>query len=219
MDTQRLGLVNVQPGVRLILLQFSFSNPEVVPHSVCQLGRELGAERRMRENLPAGKLVIEPHEDVGLAGFVMQLRTNGYELVDAFHQLRDDQRNPRRTYQMVRYVFMRREHVCSTASFVQVRATLLNGLLDLLVQALWRCRVYLNPLFVDGCRVVGESAVSINLDARKSLFSCGQRIAVWRRDENGEKMGEAPMPIQLAYELRFRDNAIEIVPATAPVSA
>lgn len=216
MDTQKL--VNVAPSVRVIALQFSFSNADFVPKSVRQQGRESAQEQRARENLSTGELVIDPHEDADLIQFVEQVGLNGYELVDAFHQPRDDQHNPRRAFQMVRFVFLRREHVRSTAAFIQTRATLLNEMIEMCEQALWRVRVYLNPLIIDGRRVIGENAVSINLDARKPLFTNGERVAIWRRDEHGQKIGDAKVPIQATHEIHFRDNAIELVPAAAPVA-
>lgn len=217
MDTQKL--VDVTPSVRLIALQFSFSNADFVPKSVRRQGRESAQEQRARENLPTGELVIEPHEDSNLLEFLNQLGQNGYELVDAFHQPRDDQHNPRRSFQMVRFVFLRREHVRSTAAFIQTRATLLNELREMCELALWRTRVYLNPLVVEGRRLVGEHAVSINFDARKPLFTNGERVAIWRRAENGEKIGDSKVPIQPAHELRFRENAIELIPTELPVNA
>jgi len=49
---------------------------------------------------------------------------------------------------------------------------------------------------MDGEEIPGQRAVSINLEAREPLFRPdGQPVVVWQKDERGERVGDAPLPI------------------------
>lgn len=98
-------MVALNGTVRLVALQFSFSNPDAIPASVKRLNRETQEERVERKGHSSGVMVIEPTEKCSLAEFLGELETAGYEMVDAFYKERIDAKDSRRkrTYHMARF--------------------------------------------------------------------------------------------------------------------
>ncbi|MEX1997299.1 MAG: hypothetical protein WEA04_01300 [Candidatus Andersenbacteria bacterium] len=213
MDVNSCGLTNVSSAVRLIALQFSFSNPDVVPLCVRQLPQETSNDSLKRRSVANGELVINPIENVGLVEFLGELESNGYEMVDGVYQTRVNPKNPRQPYHMVRFVFARREYIQPNKEFGERRPLVRQALRTMCEQAMWRVRAFLNPLFVGDEEVYGESAVSINLEARKPLFdNFGQSLKVWRKDADGKRLGDAPVPLQPDYSLNFAADQIRVQP-------
>lgn len=207
-------MVELDSFVRLIALQFSFSNPDVIPASVKRLDRETPEERNERKKHSNGTLVIEPTENCSLVDFLGELEAAGYEMVDAFYKERIDPKDPygRRTYHMVRYLFARREFVDLSEEFKAVRDVNSRELRSICEVAMWRVRALLNPFFKDGEEIPGQRAVSINLESRKPLFRPdGQPVTVWQKDESGNRLGEAPLPLKPDHCLRIEENAVRLV--------
>src|SRR4051812_33826878 len=114
--------VQLGPSVRLVSLQFSFSNPDVVPDCIKRLPRETPTEATARKTVPIpGQAIIQPTEDISLVEIPKLLEEARYELVDAFYKPRIDPNNSRKTYHMVRFVFAHREHVSLSPEFALVR--------------------------------------------------------------------------------------------------
>jgi len=208
------SLTNVDATVQLIMLQFSFSNINVVPECVRDLPRESINESLSRKRIANGELVINPIENVDVVTFLTDLTSSGYELVDASYQHRVDRRDLRRTYHMVRFVFARSEHATLSNEFLAIRKNIVASLREMCEQAIWRVRLFLNPLFSNDEEVMGEHAVSINLERRTPFCdNVGKPVKVWQKDDNGERIGDAPVQIRPDYYLNFLDRTIQVLPS------
>ena len=206
-------MVALDSSVRLVALQFSFSNPGAMPVSVKRLNQETSEERNERKNHSSGTLVIEPTENCSLVDFLDDLKSAGYEMVDAFYKERIDPKYPRgqRTYHMVRFLFARREFVDLSEEFKVVRDIISKELRSICEVAMWRVRTFLNPFYKDGEEVIGYRAISVNLESRKPLFCPdGQPVTVWQKDEKGNRVGDAPLPLKPDYCLRVKDNTVQL---------
>ena len=209
-------MVALNGTVRLVALQFSFSNPDAIPASVKRLNRETQEERVERKNHSSGVMVIEPTEKCSLVEFLGELEAAGYEMVDGFYKMRIDAKDPsgKRSYHMVRFLFARREFVELSDEFKKVRDTIRTELRSICETAMWRVRSFSNPFYKNGEEIPDQRAVSINLEARQPLFRPdGQPVTVWQKDENGKRMGDAPLPIKGDYCLRIVGDAVQLVTA------
>ncbi len=207
-------MVALNGSVRMVALQFSFSNPDAIPVSVKRQNRETPEERVVRKSHSSGVMVIEPTEKCSLEEFLVKLEAAGYEMVDAFYKERIDPKDPRgkRTYHMVRFLFARREFVELSDEFKKVRDGILVDLMTICQEALWRVRSFSNPFYKNGEEIPDQRAVSVNLEARQPLFRPdGQPVTVWQKDENGKRVGEAPLPIKADYCLRIVGDAVSLM--------
>jgi len=194
-------------NVRMIVVQFSFSNPEVIPSGIKRRGRESVFEHVARKLQATGERVIEPTENVFLGHLVGDLEGNGFELVDAFYQCRPKGENLDRTYYMVRFLFARREFAMPSAEFMQVRDAIRAELQEMLRIAFWRVRAFLNPFYLDGVEVPGQKSLSINLEARVPLFFPDGRLIMARRKENGKKIGN-PQSLQPDFAMSVAEGLV-----------
>lgn len=191
---------------RLVLLQFSFTNENVVPASVREMRTE--DEKALCDRLgrkPSGILTIEPTEGCSAIDILDDLESSGYQLVDAFYQERLDSKDKDRnnTFFMVRFIFAQEEHAKVSGEFLQVRDDVRAELVKMCREALWRALAYSNPFYEKGEEVEGVRVISVNFAARKSLFQpSGQPVLVWQKDENKLRVGDAPVPIPPACQLR-----------------
>lgn len=194
-------------GIRLIAIQFSFSNPNAIPPSVKHRKPETLEEREERKSHATGKLIIPPTENCSIAEFLGELEATGYEMVDAFYKERIDPKDPhgKRTYHMVRFLFASSEFVENLhEEFLNARGIIRTDLAEMARTALWRVRAFLNPLYKDGEEITEQCAISINLEARKPLFNPdGTPVTMWQKDEKGERVGNAPIPFQAKHHFRL----------------
>ena len=182
--------------VKLINLQFSFSNSAVVPSGLPRRPLETSSERYARtDRTPTGAHVIQFVEDVSLCDLADDLQQNEFELTDAFSQ----RRGVTRAFEMVRFVFT------ITPPGTRDTKTFHQSLQMMCQQALWRVGVWLNPFFVEGGRQApGQHAISISCNSRKPLYdNTGRPVKIWRKDANGQRLGAAPIAIKAKYALRF----------------
>lgn len=209
-------MVALNGSVRLVAIQFSFSNPDVIPSSVKRLNRETQEERVERKNHSSGVVVIEPTEKCSSVEFLGELEAAGYEMVDAFYKERIDPKDPRgkRTYHMVRFLFARHKFVELSDEFKKVRDVIRAELRSICESAMWRVRSFSNPFYKNGEEIPDQRTVSINLEVRQPLFRPdGQPVTVWQKDENGERVGDAPLPLKASYCLHIVDDAIQLTMA------
>jgi hypothetical protein len=209
-------MIVLDGSIRMVGIQFSFSNSGVVPSSARCLSSETWTERRERKSYPRGVMVIEPTERCSLVEFLGELEMAGYELVDAFYKERINVKDPRRAYHMVRFLFARHEFVEISDEFEQVRDDIRTELQEMLRVAMWRVRAFSNPFYQNGEEIPGQRALSVNLEARQPLFRPdGQPVTVWQRDERGRRVGLAPQPSKPAFRLAVVGNevVIEVNPA------
>lgn len=209
-------MVALNGTVRLVALQFSFSNPDVIPATVKRQDRETPEERVGRKSHSSGVMVIEPTEKCSIEEFLEELEAAGYEMVDGFYKERIDANDPRgkRSYHMVRFLFARREFVELSDEFKKVRDTIHAELWSICEAAMWRVRSFSNPFYKNGEEIPDQRTVSINLEARQPLFRPdGQTVTVWQKDENGKRVGDAPLPLKADYCLRIVGDAVQLVTA------
>lgn len=208
-------MVMLNGYIRLITLQFSFSNPDAIP-VMKRLDRETQEELAERKSHSSGILVIEPTEKCSLVEFLGELETAGYEMVDAFYKERIDPKDPRgkRTYHMVRFLFAHHEFMGLSDEFKKVRDNMRTALSEMCRVAMWRVRSFSNPFYNNGKEIPDQCAVSINLEARQPLFRPdGQPIMVWQKDENGERIGDTPILLKADYCLQIMGDAICLIKA------
>ncbi|MBU1179605.1 hypothetical protein KJ885_01540 [Patescibacteria group bacterium] len=217
-------MLNLDESVKLVSLQFSFSNRNAVPAWLPSIDPETPAEQQARAKRNAdasGEEMIPPTEKCSLAMIVDDLEEAGYVLVDGLHQERINAKDTRRTYQMCRFVFLRRDAVEELRDELgSTRAKITEGLGELCLLAMWRVRAFLNPLFkgsvLSKCPELfsGDEpphAASINMETREPLFRPdGQPIMVWQKDENGERTGAEKVPLSPKHCLCVEDGAIQL---------
>lgn len=197
------GLLNGQ--VRLVLLQFAFSNLKHVPSCLKQK-----SEKTLKES-PAikGELCLSATEDVGVVDFIADLESMNYQLVDSYYQIRS--RNGQQ-YAVVRFLFAEKEQASVSDEFKKMLPEIEQALLQICESAMWRARAFLNPFFKDGRIIDDVYALSVNLEARKPLLdSTGKPIFQWQKDENGEKIGDSPISLRPEKFLKIIDGDIRIV--------
>lgn len=207
-------MVQLDTSLRLVMLQFSFSNPDAIPPLVAHRNPETPEERTERKSRSDGTMLIQPTPDCSLLQFLDELENAGYELVDAFHKERIDAKDPagKRMYHMARFVFARREYAKPSDEFRKARDLIRAELWGVCEKTIWRVRAYLNPFYKDGVEIARQHAISVNLEARTPLFRPdGQPVTVWQKDKDGNRLGDAPLPLQPAHHLRIVANAMQLV--------
>ena len=208
-------MLTPQGPVRIVMLQFSFTNIEAVPALIRCIDEETPEKRSERKSIVNGVMMIPPTEHCSVHAFaVKDLWLAGYELVDAFYEERIDPRDQskRRKYHVVRFTFAHSDFVNVSEQFKAVRPALVAGLQQICSTALWRVRAFSNPFFNEGEEVEGQRALSLNLEVRVPLFRPdGSSVTVWRKDEQGERVGEAPLPLRAQHELRVVDESPTLV--------
>ena len=202
--------------VRMVLMQFSFSNPNAVPDVIRRVEPENwtgGVQRRMRST---GVMVMEPTPSCSMLEFPAELEDQGYELVDALVQKRPDQkdRTGKAVYHAVRFTFVRREFASELSeAFQNVRGIIREELLEMCCDALWRVRAFDNPFFRDDEEVPGQRVLVVNLEARTPLFRAnGEFVTVWQKDAAGNRVGDEPLPLEPTHHLRIVDGTVSLVP-------
>lgn len=174
-------------SVHKILLQFSFSNPDIAPSAIMHLPKENDDESIRRnqrkqagteknELIPAGK---NP-ELVNVESLPADILLHGnWEFVATFCQTRNHT-NGSSVYYTARFVFSRPHCAEPTEAFYKnFRGLAYAELQALAMLGLWRVRLYKNPLFKDGKPVKGAYEISINLDARQPMYEQdGKQCAV-----------------------------------------
>ncbi|MEK7658279.1 MAG: hypothetical protein AAB352_00235 [Patescibacteria group bacterium] len=200
----------------MVVVQFSFTNPAAIPEVVKRTEKESPAEHKERKTHSNGVLVIEPTPGCGLVEFPLGLEQAGFELVDASYKERIDPKDPRqrRTYHMVRFVFCRRESAELSDEFRSVRDEIRFALQNMAENAMWRVRVFDNPFFFKDEEVQDQRALSVNLAARDTIVQPnGELIKRWEKDDQGNRIGEGPVPIVPKRQLCVRGGTVQIVPA------
>ena len=210
-------MVELNRRVRLVAVQFSFSNSNMIPVSVKHLEKENTEERTKRKGYSRGVRVIEPTMKCSLEGFVEDLKKAGYEMVDAFYKERI---NPkcRKTYHMIHFLFARREFVDISDEFIKAREGIYSELHSICKSTMWRVRAFSNPLYEKGKEVHGQHSVSINTEVREPLFyPDGHLIEVWQKDAKGNRVGDVKVPLVPENRLSVVENIVTLVMALIEV--
>ena len=193
--------------VRLAVMQFTFTRSELVPKSFGIRGEKAFQDGDETQRVP-GEQVIDQTPEVGILPFVGDLTEAGYELVNAFSRR---QSNNSGSYFKANFEFVQKEHAQVSEFFLKQREAAMADLTKLVTEAMWQTRAYLNLFFSRGVPVEGVSSVFINLAKRVPLVDAKGPLLRWQRDERGEKVGTAPIPIAPKRFLRVRDCGISIV--------
>jgi len=218
-DTKRviLMLLSIDGVVQLVVLQFSFANIKAIPATISNIGwgwetPEESEERRKRNITGSGVLVIEPTLDCSLLEFLTDLEAE-WQMVEAFGQERINLNHDRReTFYMIRFIFAPRSSATPTENFLKILEDCQSGLEEMCRRAIWRVRMFSNPLYRDGVEVVGQRHLSINMEGRKPLFQPdGKPVVARLKDENRQPIGD-PLPIQPEFQLRIVGETIQLVP-------
>ena len=206
-------MVTIDTSIRMIMIQFSFSNPDAIPAFI----RGLERQRETREECVSRKVgvngspCISPTEGCTVREFVENLEAAGYQLVDAFYQRRVDHKDPRgnRWYHMARFVFASAEWADPSEEFIAMRTNVKASLQEMCEASLWRVRGFLNPFYQEGQEIAGQHAVSINCESRQPLKqSDGKPVVSWQKDAAGNRVGNAPLPLQPKHSLKVIEKEI-----------
>jgi hypothetical protein len=196
---------------RLVMLQFSFSNAGIIPDTVRRREPESRNESAVRKARQGGVLAIEPHENTAISEFVTQLRESGYVLVDGFYQARQDVKNPKQMYHVVRFTFAKDAYAEVTDEFKKIQPKLMADLRTITTTAFWRVRAFSNPFYKDGEEISGFTAPSFNFEARVPRFlPDGNPVTARRKDAEGKKVGD-PVPLEPAGRLVVQNGSVAIV--------
>ena len=211
-------MVKLDGAMRLVLLQFTFSNSDAIPPTVKRRQPEVRAERDVRKGRSDGKLMIEHTERCSMLEFVNELEAAGYELVDAFHQARParpDSTGPR-YYHNVRFTFAHKDYVQITDEFRAMREGLRQELLEIVKTSLWRVRGLANPFYVDG-QPNGQTVLSLNMEVREPLFRPdGTRVFEWPRHlkkKENRRPEDQPIYLQAKYTLHALGDTVYVMEA------
>jgi len=208
MATQMRGVVG--KDVRLFIIQFSYSNFEITPEGLFEKPDETAEEVNKRRSAIKGRMCLQPTSEVDGLPVLYDLRHKEYVMVDGFKKTREKDGRP---YQLVRFVFARPDGATPSPEFVAHREVCYAGLCQLLEQALWRARAFVNPLFAGGDVVDGESTISLNFEARKPIVNRnGQMVLERREDDNGQRGGELG-PVSSELQLRILNGILRVAGA------
>jgi hypothetical protein len=194
--------------LRIVSLRFRVNNLKLVPQGIREkVHNETPSQFIARQSSrAAGEECIAPTKDVSCAQFLNDLTATGYVMIDAFFQVL----NPK--YIIVRFDFVILEHFLPSDEFSQgakIKAEI--GLRNLAEKNMWRIQAYLNPFFFEGYEIDDQYGLAINLDSRKPLVDKnGQTILVWEKDEQRERVGEAPIELRPKLFLQIQDDEIVI---------
>ncbi len=194
-------------SVQLVMLQFSFSNDKIIPAGLFKKKEETVGELASRKSSMGGKQFIDSDtDDISVSKFISDLFDAGYFLADGFSQKRSNAQG--RYYQIVQFAFAK-DTKGKSPEFLEHAS---KALLQLCSSATWKVRAYLNPFYKNKQSVNGSHVVSINLLSRNPIVDAdGNRICQWRRNEDGEKIGAGPIPIEPKLFLRIKNDDIKIV--------
>ena len=209
-------MLTLNNSVRLISFQFSFSNRKLVPAIFQKIkkGTETVNMRKGRKGRKvSGKMLLPPTMNCFLGKIFNDLE-DSYALVNVFCQNRIDPKDPEAVniYYAVRFTFARNEFAEPSSDFIKMRRSFYQEFKIFVIHAMWRARAYLNPFFQNEKNLDGQFVLSINLEARTPLtYPDGNRVAVWKKDPKGKKIGDGPIPIKPDYFLRTKNNKLALL--------
>jgi hypothetical protein len=178
---------------QVITLQFTGTNPEIVPSFAHRLPDERRDDLYSRlDRSGNGTRVVEPVENCSPEGLLDDIASAGYELYDVEHQVRINRENVKKPYHMVRYTFILSEARRYFAPvFKQWQLDKFRPHMEMLCQdSLWRIFAHSNPLFVSDREIRGERTISVNLGKRVPVVIDGKPVLRRKKDESGRPTEE-----------------------------
>lgn len=207
-------MIVLSHNIRMIALQFSFSNKKIVPTSIRHIPKETPKEFILRKQKANGVMIIQPVHQCSLIEFITDLENAKYTMVDALYQQRLNAGCLRaKYYHMIRFLFTRPEYARPSEELLEKYNNIKTELSKLCAEAMWRVRIFSNPWLTNNTEIPKQHVfLSINLEARQPLYHPnGQPVKMWQKDKNGKRMGDAPLPVQPNYYLRIINNIIKFV--------
>lgn len=178
-------------GFSVVALQFRFTNRFAIPPFT---RRMMIQTTKKNTALQPGELVIEPIDGSSVGEVLLDLEKEGFALINVQCEERDTGKGSR--HYIARFIFSATEK--ASESFTQIRNPLKRELVEICTEALWRTRVYVNPL-TDNRR-----GASIVLDTRTPfVHGDGRPVTVRAKDPaTGERVG-APLPLSPSHHLHL----------------
>lgn len=230
--------MQLNKNVPIVVLQFQFAKRSLVPAWIPTVPPpETKSEQGKRLNRQgSGQLVIGPQENSAIDGLPDGLYENGYVVVDVKHEERLDDRNARRTFQVVQATFhLTDANFAPSAELVEKTQTeafakACEGLTELCANNFWRVRVYDNPFFRRSEPVEGLRVATICCDVKKpTVQGNGEPVLVWQKarvEIEGppsieewhagypnlyERVGDAPQPLIPDHRLTLEGDTFLLV--------
>lgn len=198
--------MTLDDSVRLIVLQFNFSNPNVIPRSI-KISDQEQSQKEAAQKPATGKLLFETPEKISLERAITGLLETGYEMTDAFCKVKTNGRGKPNSYSAF-FIFAKRENARITEKFWETRKQHYLELFRLCREALWQIKVFYNPLFENGKETAGQRAVNILAQNRQPLFqSNGSRIFTTKQ----EGTLKIQIPVMPSQYLQIKSNAIQVI--------
>lgn len=201
MNTER-GLLD--GTVRLVILQFSFSNIRLIPSWLLEKRVETRKLDIPREKIK-GTQLFQCDKDLYVLPVISGLAEAGFVMVDAFFKWRSDGHG--RQYSMVSFVLGLKKTAHLEDEFAEYRERSNKALALMCEQAMWRrVRGFRNSFFLRGEVVDGLYVVSIDLARRIPLLDRdGKRLVHWTIEDTG-KIDDEPVPIEPKSFLKIIDG-------------
>lgn len=164
------------------------------------------AYTRRMGSTPQGKLETESEGTLSLEGIVDQLHAAGFVLVRGrcIEMQRAHGVVGAKTTYSARFTFARITDDKEKAELEKKNATRLAALRDICTSAYWCGKVFRNPAFVGGKPVPGAENLHIALAGRAPRQRPdGSPVLVWETDEEGLRVGDAPLPLKPDTEVQL----------------
>jgi len=195
--------------VRLVMLQF-LTTFKALPPGIPKKEKESVEELIARKSGIKGSQFIPQTEGVSLREFLCNLISAGCVLVDAFYKIRADGRG--KEFPAVRFLFADAGQDASSEEFKAVRPGAMDALSQMCNGSVWSAVVFLNPFFSNGNPIEGVYTISVNLAVRKPLVDGnGNAILEWKKDADGNRIGDGPVPVEPKLFLRVEEDDIRVV--------
>ncbi len=191
----------------MILVQFRVNNLELLPSGLRREDDSNGAaEAVSRASQIRGEQCLPATDTVSCAEFLGDLISAGYVLVDALKKVRYDNRS-QKEYGVVRFTFVDQDHAETVPEWQGQKPVAEQELRKMAGDATWRVRAYLNPFFREGYTIGGVFCLAVNCEVRESLVDgSGKPVLRWRKDSKGDRIGDAPLPVEPKGFLRIADG-------------
>jgi hypothetical protein len=197
------GMTRLDEAVKMLVIQFNFTNRKLVPFLAQDLGQEKDEQRQRRQNLPPGDLAWQS-ENCSLEQTLADLEAARLELTNIIKQYRPSEKNDSQDYYVVRFIF---ERTGKGDKYREMRRASFNSL----AASIWQCKCYVNPYYLEGKPMNGYKVVNLSLSHRRPLYdSAGKPIKVWAR-EGRRKVGETKIPIMAESRLRLVGGSLALV--------
>ncbi len=206
------------PAISIIVVQFSFSNPRVIPPHLPDKAMETRHQQVARKDNPTGVQYLPSTQNVDVSTLLDEMHRLGYVLIDAFHQER-----PNKTAGARRYCEKETYHTCrfdfchgTQAQLTVQQAICLpdweSDLLKLCQDARWQVRAFVNPLYANHEPVEGKKSVSINLESRRPISGSSKadfKLTTIDGQLELAKTSESPLPAPVIQQAApvYHDSA------------